>query len=284
MSITRFYSNSQRLAVIQHDSEPSLTFPVSQACTQSQMEEPAYIYWCSRILEAPKTHRKQWEFCYILQALSRSGAISPGLRGLGFGVGEEPLTALFAAYGVEVMATDLELDRAQHLGWATTDQHAQSKEILNSRGICDAEAFERLVTFRNVDMNAIDGDLIDFDFCWSACALEHLGSIELGLRFVENSLRCLKPGGVAVHTTELNCSSDQSTIDNAETVLFRKCDLIELTRRLKNAGHRVELNFSLGDRPLDQHIDIAPYSPAQHLKLELSGYVTTSFGLIVRKL
>ena len=279
MSLTASFGRQFRSTV----GEPLLAYPVSQACTQSQLAEPAYAYWCSRIREAPKTHRKQWEFCYILQALSRSGAMSPGLRGLGFGVGEEPLTALFAAYGVEVMATDLEPERAYQLGWAATDQHAQSKEILNSRGICEAEAFERLVTFRNADMNAIDADLVDFDFCWSACALEHLGSIELGLRFIENSLECLKPGGIAVHTTELNCGSDNDTIDHAETVLFRRRDITAFARKLKRAGHHLEVNFTLGDQPLDHHIDVPPYSSNNHLKLELSGHVTTSFGFLIRK-
>ena len=279
MTVTAYFGRQFRLTV----GEPLFTYPVSQACTQSQLAEPAYAYWCSRIREAPKTHRKQWEFCYILQALSRSGAMSPGLRGLGFGVGEEPLTALFAAYGVEVMATDLAPERAHELGWTATDQHARDKEILNSRGICEAEAFERLVTFRNVDMNAIDAGLVDFDFCWSACALEHLGSIELGLSFIENSLKCLKPGGIAVHTTELNCGSDDETIDHAETVLFRQRDLTALARKLRRAGHQLDVNFTLGNQQFDQHIDVPPYSSNNHLKLELSGHVTTSFGFLVLK-
>ena len=80
--------------------EPSLARPVSQVCTQSQFYEPAYVYWCGQFREAPRTHRKQWEFCYILQALSVRGKLSPEVRGLGFGVGEEPLAALFAARGV----------------------------------------------------------------------------------------------------------------------------------------------------------------------------------------
>jgi len=33
----------------------------------------------------------------------------------------------------------------------------------------------------------------------------------------------------------------------------------------------------------DRHSDIAPYSPDQHLKLQIERWVTTSFGLIIRK-
>jgi 2-polyprenyl-3-methyl-5-hydroxy-6-metoxy-1,4-benzoquinol methylase len=263
--------------------EPSFAHPVSQACTQKQMADPLYGQWCSALYEHPNTHRKQWEFCYILQALQTQGQMEAGRRGLGFGVGDEPLTAAFAARGIQVMATDLDVDRAAQQGWVETDQHARSKEVLNGRGLCPAEQFDRLVDFRFMDMTAIDPDLRNFDFCWSACALEHLGSIKAGLRFIEASLECLRPGGVAVHTTEFNCQSDSKTLDNNSTVLFRKRDFIALAERLHRRGHDIVLNFDTGDQPLDLHIDVPPYSQNDHLKLQIAQWVTTSYGLIVRK-
>ncbi|MBI1404410.1 MAG: methyltransferase domain-containing protein [Porphyrobacter sp.] len=264
--------------------EPSLWAPVSQACTQSQMEEPHYAAWCREIREAPRMHRKQWEFCYILQALESRGMLERGRRGLGFGVGMEPLAAVFASRGVEVLATDLEPEGAADKGWVKTAQHARNKQSLNERGICEPEAFDRLVDFRFMDMNAIDADLAGgFDFVWSACAFEHLGSIMHGLDFVVNSVKCLKPGGVAVHTTEFNCSSDADTLDNAGTVLFRKRDFLLLERRLKLMGAEMEFNFNLGEQPLDTHVDVPPFKPHDHLKLQIQQWAATSFGLIVRK-
>ncbi len=248
------------------------------------MEERAYAYWCTAIGEVPRYHRKQWEFCYILQALARHGMLAPDMRGLGFGVGEEPLVALFAQRGVQVMATDLDHTAAQALGWVATDQHAANKAALNGRNLCEPEAFERLVDFCVMDMNAVPADLAgQFDFCWSACALEHLGSIAQGLAFIEHSVECLTPGGVAVHTTEFNCSSNDDTLDHASTVLFRERDFQALAARLRANGHIIELTFDLGDMPLDRHIDIAPYCADQHLKLQIERWVTTSFGLIIRK-
>lgn len=281
--IANFLRGRQSGAVAVDDMPPSLIHPVSQACTQAQMEDPAYAYWCAQIGEVPRMHRKQWEFCYILQALARYGAMAPEMRGLGFGVGEEPLTALFAARGMHITATDLEPVQAQEQGWVATDQHAHSKDALNQRGLCDPEIFNRQVEFRHSDMNAIDRDLRNFDFCWSACALEHLGSIRKGLEFIVNSIDCLKPGGIAVHTTEFNCSSNDSTLDKASTVLFRQRDFIALGEKLKAAGHDVAFNFDIGDQPLDQHIDMPPYSADNHLKLQIQEWVTTSFGIIVRK-
>ncbi|PNU05159.1 hypothetical protein A8V01_04425 [Novosphingobium guangzhouense] len=257
---------------------------MSQACTQAQFEDPAYAYWCEQIGEVPRTHRKQWEFCYILQVLARYGMLAPGLRGLGFGVGSEPLAALFAARGVSVLGTDLEPDRAMDEGWVDTAQHAAGKEALNQRGLCPPDVFDRLVDFRFMDMNAID-PMLDgqFDFCWSACAFEHLGSIAAGLTFVERSVDTLKPGGLAVHTTEFNCSSNRDTLDNASTVLFRKRDFVELGQRLKARGCEVLFNFELGDLPLDKHVDLPPYALDNHLKLRIEQWTTTSFGIVVRK-
>jgi len=229
-------------------------------------------------------HRKQWEFCYILQALARHGAIAPGLRGLGFGVGEEPLAALFAKAGMTVTATDLNQDQAEKLGWVDTAQHAAGKAAMNNRNLCDQAVFEAAVDFRFMDMNHIDADLAgQFDFCWSACALEHLGTIRNGLQFIINSVECLRPGGVAVHTTEFNCSSNDATLDKASTVLFRRRDFVALKRKLEAKGCSVSFNFAQGDQPLDQHIDMPPYSVDNHLKLQIAQWVSTSFGIVVRK-
>lgn len=278
--------NRRTAAAVLVDSshEPDLRHPVSQACTQSQMADPAYAYWCAQIGEIPRSHRKQWEFCYILQSLARYGALAPGMRGLGFGVGGEPLAAVFASRGAATLATDLEPERAEQEGWVHTAQHAASKQALNARNLCDAAKFDALVDFRFMDMNAIDADLAgQFDFCWSACALEHLGSIANGLDFIVRSIECLRPGGVAVHTTELNCSSNGNTLDNAATVLFRQQDFLRLGHRLAGLGCQMSFNFNLGQQPLDHHIDLPPYSDDNHLKLQIDRWTSTSFGIIVQK-
>src|SRR5262249_26806827 len=146
---------------------------------------------------------------------------------LGFGVGREPLAALFAGCGCTIVATDLEEERARKAGWVETNQHAAQLAHLNIHGLCDAEAFRQRASFRYVDMTAIPEDLRDFDFTWSSCSFEHVGSIAKGQQFVYHMMDCMKPGGVGVHTTEFNLSSDTDTIDNDHTVLFRKSDIEE---------------------------------------------------------
>jgi hypothetical protein len=132
-------------------------------------------------------------------------------------------------------------------------------------------------------MRAIPDDLTGFDFCWSACSLEHLGSLEAGARFVEASLATLAPGGIAVHTTEFNVGSDGETIASGPTVLYRRQDILSLTARLERAGHQVAaLDLDSGEGVLDQYVDVPPYSQEPHLRVSCGKFATTSLALVIR--
>ncbi|VXC03053.1 conserved hypothetical protein [Brevundimonas sp. G8] len=221
-------------------------------CRQDSFQQPYFSFWSARLNENLRYHRKLWEFVFIAQALWERGFCVPGKRGLGFGVGREPLTAMFASEGVAVTATDLAADGRVELGWEATNQHASGKEALRNPEICPDALFHRNVEFLPCDMNAISQDLTGYDFCWSACALEHLGSIEKGLAFIERSIDCLAPGGWAVHTTEFNISSNDETVDNEGTVLFRRRDIEALMQKLSDQGHDVaEMDWSWGGGPLN---------------------------------
>jgi len=115
--------------------EPNLTNPVSQMATEAQCRSDAFYYWCeeTRLPHEPIFHRKLWEYAYILQCLSEAGRMSPGRRGLGFGVGQEPLVAVMAARGCSVVATDLDSEEATKQGWAGTGQYGATLEALNDR-------------------------------------------------------------------------------------------------------------------------------------------------------
>lgn len=253
-------------------------------CRQETFEQPYFSYWITRLHEGLRYHRKLWEYVFIAQALSERGLCAPGRRALGFGVGRERLTSLFASMGVAVTATDLAGDGRVAAGWEATNQLAGGKEGLRHSDVCPNDLFDRNVEFRACDMNAVPDDLIGYDFCWSACALEHLGSIEKGLAFIERSLDCLVPGGWAVHTTEFNVSSNDDTVDHQGTVLFRRRDIDALIKRLRSRGHIVAaMDWSTGDRPLDRYLDLPPFLDDPHLKVAIGGYVTTSIGILIRK-
>jgi len=267
---------------------PSLAEPGSQLCTQSQFDESLYARWCSLLKEEPCAHRKQWEFVYILQVLWTRGLLAPGMRGLGFGCGNEPLAAAMAAYGCEVVATDLDPDDLRSKDWRDTDQHAAGKvEAMNTRGICPPGLFMQRVRYRNVDMNQIPEDLRGFDFVWSSCALEHIGSIRNGLDFIRNGMDCLKPGGWAIHTTEFNLTSNQHTLESPGLSLFRLFDLETVAAELRQEGHEVvPFNFNPGDTLPDHHVDLPPFDntpESVHLRLRIADHTITSVGLVIRK-
>ena len=268
----------------------------SKACTQADMESDWVAWWCGELSIAPIYHRKIWEYCYVLQVLHEHGCLSAGLRGLGFGCGREPIPSYLAAIGCHVTMTDLAPDAAAEKGWVRTHQHASSLEKGHHAHLVPRERFLQHVSLQHVDMNAIPDSLSGYDFCWSLCSLEHLGSIRQGLDFIENSLATLRPGGLAVHTTEFNFLNDTETIDNWVTVLFQKQHFRQLAERLSAQGHKVApLDFDVGNGPMDRFIDLPPFdhdlehiAPAwardsQHLKLLLDGFASTCFGLIITK-
>lgn len=259
-------------------------FDRSPVCRQADFETPWFAWWAGSLGERLRYHRKLWEFCFIAQALHERGLLRMGARGLGFGVGQEPLPAYFAARGCRVVATDLDAEEAARVGWTETAEHAAGLEALQRPHLCPPHVVNDRVSFRTADMTAIPSDLTGFDFCWSACALEHLGSIAAGLDFIEASLATLRPGGIAVHTTELNLTSDEATVDHQGTVLFRARDLRGLADRLTAAGHHVApLDLTPGDAPLDRYLDLPPFRSEPHLRLALEGFETTSVGLIVTR-
>ncbi len=265
----------------------------SQLCSAESLRSPELRAWADRLRPMWASgdedrrdvmlHRKMWEWLFIAEALRERAMLAPGRSGLGFGVGKEPLVALFAAEGCDVVATDQPHALALASGW--TDSQAEwagGLEDLNTHELCPDEAFARRVRYRDVDMNAIPDDLRGFDFTWSSCALEHLGTLAAGADFVAAQMACLRPGGVAVHTTEYLVGSDDDTVEAGGTVFYRRRDIQALVERLHRAGHGIDVDFTLGAAPEDLHVDVAPYTDV-HLRTRLGGYVTTSLALVITK-
>lgn len=251
----------------------------SQLCKESDFRQEWYQNCLIKIKEPFKYHRKQWEYCYIYQTLLERGLLMPGKRGLGFGVGKEPLASVFASHGCEILATDLDSTSANSFGW-----NATCLKDLNEREICDPEQFNKLVTFKCLNMNNISPDYFDsFDFTWSSCAFEHLGSISSGLQFVINQLQCLGPGGVSVHTTEYNLSSDKDTLEAKNLVLFRNQDIRRLEKKIMESGCSIDIDYSVGKGDIESNIDVPPYREDPHIRLLIGKHTCTSIGLIIIK-
>lgn len=265
----------------------------SKVCTSSDWRSEWLPYWAAQMNLKPALHRKIWELAFIAQVLYERDMLHAGRQGLGFGCGKEPLASLFAARGCSVLATDLAADDSRSRSWTQGDQHAHSIDTVWMPSLCSAADAASNLKFMPVDMNDVPESLMRrFDFCWSACALEHLGSIANGLRFIRQSARTLTPGGVAVHTTEWNLDEER-TLDNHPTVLFQQKHFDQLATEL--AADRVELAPVVRgpeDPFLDSYIDTPPYPDPGlvggtlnmlHLRLLVASFRTTSVGLVLTR-
>lgn len=242
--------------------------------------------------EIGRYHRKIWEDVVIAQtfidhvmepAIARGKETSkkPKLRALGFGCGKEPIPKWLADNRVNVIATDAP---GINPAWDDTNQRSHN---LTDLGIVDGDSNSKFVEFREVDMNAIPDDLLrgEFDFTWSCGSFEHIGGIDQSLKFFRDQMRCLKPGGIACHTTELNIDlGARETIDNDNLVLFRDLDLSILAGMLWAQGDSLWVpDLTQGDTKIDRFVDRPPYTAPHHLNIEIGGFVTTSIVLIATR-
>jgi SAM-dependent methyltransferase len=232
--------------------------------------------------ETLRIHRKVWEFAVIAQVYAET--IGTGGLALGFGCGREPLPAWLANRGCRVLATDQAIEDAKD--WVGSKQHSGGLADLPFQGICEEKKFRGLVTYAPMDMNVIPDDFQQgqFDFTWSAGSFEHIGGIEAGMQFFQRQMRCLKPGGMAVHTTEFNFANNDQTLESHNLVLFRRRDLEELERRVNAQGDRMwPLDLERGTRDADLYVDPWPYEGECHLNLAIADHVSTSVLLVARR-
>ncbi len=265
-----------------------------QAATAAQCDHPDFLRWC-RMIESwdgepggRQYNRKLWEWAFIAEAISRAGLLNDRASAVGFGVGNEPMPALLASHGVEVLATDQGLDSGSN--WATTGELMGGLAGLSRPTMLpDAQLAER-VHLREVDMNAVPDDIGTFDIAWSSCVIEHLGSPSRGMDFVLESCALLRPGGIAVHTTEFELTLKSETMDYGHCAVYRIPDLLDLEARLADVGCEATFNFSVSmDTPADRWISLVHKGLANdlpdvaHLKLALGDSISTSYGLLIRK-
>lgn len=276
----------ERVNVVGYNDQgpPRLSALVSQAASAAQVLDPVYEAWAGALGEAPRFHRKQWEYVAILQAAELAGALRQGKRAIGFGVGTEPLPALLAARGVSVLATDQPAKTAGD--WTRRAEHAPSVDALVKPWICAPDRMRELVKFRPVDMRRLPADLGEHDLVWSACVIEHLGSPQAGLDFIIESLALLRPGGVSVHTTEFDLTPGPQPVDYGHCALYRLVDIEGLQDDVRRLGFEMDINpYVAFEHPADRFV-APPLSVGDeefHLKLALYQSITTSFAIVVRR-
>jgi len=240
----------------------------SNLCNWVDFLEPEFKELMLELGKDPnKIHRKHWEYYYIVSNLRKHMELKPGLKGLVFGAGKEILPSYFASLGIQITATD----KTDGTGWDHNGQHSKNKEDLYFPEVIHQNIFSAMVQFESCDMNDIPEKYYDqFDFVWSTCSLEHIGGLKQGLTFIDNSIKCLKPGGVAIHTTEFNLSSNDNTINAIDVCFYRKKDLEYLENKYE---FKFNYNFDFSDNREDN----------RYIVVDMLGYLFTSIGLTLVK-
>lgn len=256
--------------------QPDLEHPVSQLCTESQFSDPAYLEIGAAMGFPQGGTRARWEQAWIVSVLATAGLIAPGRRGLGLQVARERIAALAASRGVEILATNDEV--------ASPEAAETRRSWLFYPEVIHIEEHDRLVGFGGLDLDALhalpEGG---FDFCWSIGITARLRSIEATMAFIEQSLRPLKPGGLACHAFAFNLASDQATVEGRQAVLVRRRDIEALAGRLIAAGHHpLPFNTHPGSDRADERVRSEQTGSPGHRQRH-GNMVSTSFGLAIRK-
>lgn len=269
--------------------QKDIKFSYCCLCKRKDFDLPYMQKICDNMKEDKRIQLKTWELCSIYKALHERDCIGHGKTGLGFGVGTEPLPALFAKYGCKIVATDLPPDDPRRAYWKSLgfkEKHhpVPFKKNLNVKNICDPVKFDKNVDVQYVDMNYIYESLNNkFDFTWSTSSFEHIGGINNSLAFFRTQMKCLKVGGWAVHATAYNISSNEETYDAHNMCFFRKKDLERLARDLKEDGNYMEpFDFSTGKEPDDLIEASYPYGEPM-IRVRMKGYLITSVILIAQR-
>jgi hypothetical protein len=269
----------------------------SKVCTQSDLESQWCRYWIYNLHLPISFNRKNWEYAFVLQALYENNMLNINKYGLGFACGQEIIPSFLASKGCTVVASDKPEDTT---GWSKTSEYTSSIDSLYFSEIVDKNIFLDKISLQYIDMNNLNPSLYNkFDFCWSICALEHLGSINHGLEFLTNSVKLLKPGGVSVHTTEFNYLNTPHNLETESCVIFNRDHFLSLKSQLLNNGYLIsDFCFDSGVKFYDKYIDLPPFyynylhklninNPldfiSPRLKIFIAGYPSTCFGIIIKK-
>ena len=252
-------------------------------CISQDFLDPQFSKFCARIGHPASLHRKLWEYGFVAHHLQDALALRSGAKGVGFGVGAEPLSSLYASMGCQILATDAPRGLGSE-GHSLRNQSGRSRGDIFHPTVVDGDTFDRNVLFKSSDMNHIDDSICNFDFCWSVDCLGYLGSIEDGFKFIERSVaNVVKVGGISVHTGQLNVSSHDQAIDAAGLSLYSALDIERLIERLERRGHKcARLPIEPGASFVDYLVDVPPFGDV-HLKWRTGEFVCTSFGLVVTR-
>jgi SAM-dependent methyltransferase len=170
--------------------------------------------------EPARFQRKQWEFAMIFLALRQLGMVRHDKVGLSLGGGTERLLYVLAQRIGHLTVTDLyEPDTS----WDCARTDDPDRFVKSQRPF---EVDDSKYRAMRMDMRSLRFPDQSFDFCYSSCAIEHIGASKDFRRHLNEVARVLRDGGVYVFTTEVSYLGE--TIKDPNNYVFSPDDLAEL--------------------------------------------------------
>lgn len=177
--------------------------PLSKLCDAVDWMDPEFDQIIrTELLEEPRLHRKQWEFAQIFRALRALGQLNGASRGLSMGGGQERLLYAVARSAGHLTVTDL-YEAGSAWDGARTDDPDRSIRAAAPFAVDFSKLHAQRMDMRRLEF----GDAL-FDFCYSSCAIEHIGGHDDFLAHLREVRRVLKQDGVYVLTTEFHYGDD----------------------------------------------------------------------------
>lgn len=255
---TRFgvdnFAHSQRL--VECERAPVFSNPVSQVMTPGQLDEAAFVLIRSE-LGLSGAGPDIWRKTFILQALKQYGFFESGAKGLCLGDQDTDLAALLADRGSSILFG--------------IDPHREPR-----LGMVDIPpgAFLSAVEMDYADMAA---NLRGFDFLWSVGTSNHMGGARQARMFVEQAMRVLRPGGLAIHIIDILSLMKPAPVEDRALPrdLLERDDIIRIAIMLISRSNEVaQMNFDDWVRTTEQ---------TQKTQTVPKVADALPFGLIVRK-
>jgi SAM-dependent methyltransferase len=190
-----------------------VSLPLTKVCDAADWFDPEMLHVVREELrEPPRFHRKQWEFALVFQALERLGLLGPACDGLALGGGRERLLYAVAPRVRRLLVTDLYAPDTTWKEARTDDPDSYVRE--GAPFAVDLRALQ----VRRMDMRELELPDRAFDFAYSCCAIEHIGTEADFAHHLREVHRVLRPGGAYVFTTEFHYG--QETVADPQNFVF----------------------------------------------------------------
>jgi SAM-dependent methyltransferase len=265
-------------------------YNTSKICDAADWFDPEIKFIIENELKEPaRFHRKQWEFAMIFLTLKKNGLLNNKRVGLSLGGGNERVLYSIASHIKKLFVTDLYDENTSWDCARTTDPD----EFIKSSKPFQVDD-EKLRAMR-MDMRFLEFEDNKFDFCYSSCAIEHIGDYQDFLQHLNEVNRVLKQGGVYIFTTELLFGD--KTIGDPNNFVFSKDYLSKLISEsdmeivsdvnVELTNNHINYPFPSNVRNVaflgDNYINDKLFNYFPHVILLRGGIPFTSVLLILRK-